>query len=171
MARNVFFSFHYQRDIFRVNIVRNHATIKGGYQEAGYWDYSLWEKTKKQGDQAIRAMINEGLKSTTVTVVLIGQETARRKWIEYEVLASHNRGNGIIGIFIHKLECASSKSTDSKGENPFDYIYVPKPTTFAYMATPKVALSTLYTTYDWVDDDGHNNFSTWVEKAAKRAGK
>lgn len=26
-------------------------------------------------------------------------------------------------------------------------------------------------TYDWVNDDGYNNFGDWVEKAAKKAGR
>jgi len=29
----------------------------------------------------------------------------------------------------------------------------------------------LYPTYDWVNDNGYLNFSDWVEKAAKKAGR
>jgi hypothetical protein len=34
-----------------------------------------------------------------------------------------------------------------------------------------VPLSRIYSTYDWVYDDGYNNFQNWVEAAARTAGK
>jgi MTH538 TIR-like domain (DUF1863) len=166
MPRSVFFSFHYQQDIFRVNTVRNHATTKGGYNTAGYWDHSLWESVKKEGDTAIRRMINEGLKNTSVTVVLIGSQTARRRWVEYEIEQSHQRGNGIIGIYIHNIKCARNGVADSKGKNPFDFLEVPQPVKSIY--TPvTIPMSQIYRTYDWVNDDGYKNFSQWIESAVK----
>ena len=51
MARKVFFSFHYQRDLWRVNVVRNSGVIDG-VAAAGFHDASLWEETKKKGDDA-----------------------------------------------------------------------------------------------------------------------
>ena len=48
MARRVFFSFHYERDIWRVNVVRNSWLTKGR-EAAGFWDASLWEEAKKKG--------------------------------------------------------------------------------------------------------------------------
>ena len=73
MARHVFFSFHHQRDIWRVNQVRN-SWITQGNTVAGFWDDASWESVKKQGDQAIKAWINRQMKGTSVTVVLIGAE-------------------------------------------------------------------------------------------------
>ena len=31
--------------------------------------------------------------------------------------------------------------------------------------------SSIYATYDWVDDSGYENLGIWIEAAAKRAGK
>lgn len=169
MARSIFFSFHYQQDIFRVNIIRNHATTKGGYNLAGYWDHSLWESVKKEGDLAIKQMINRGLKNTSVTVVLIGAQTARRKWVEYEIQQSYQRGNGILGIYIHNVKCVRSGISDVRGSDPLDFIYVTQPA--QYMSPLQVPLSNLYPTYDWVTNDGYNNFSQWIERAARAAGK
>jgi hypothetical protein len=79
MARKVFFSFHYQRDIFRVNTIRN-AWVVEGVQEKGYWDKSLWEKEKASGgDPALKKLIADGLVGTSVTAVLIGAETWMRR--------------------------------------------------------------------------------------------
>lgn len=46
MARRVFFSFHYQRDIWRVNQIRNIGEIVGT-AAVGFHDASLWEEAKK----------------------------------------------------------------------------------------------------------------------------
>lgn len=78
MARRVFFSFHYQRDIWRVNQIRNVPEVVGT-AAAGFAGASLWEEAKKKGDETIKRMIREALKNTSVTVVCIGQKTAGRK--------------------------------------------------------------------------------------------
>jgi len=88
VARSVFTSFHYQRDIFRVNVVRNSYLCKGGYNVAGYWDHSLWEATKSRGEDALKKLIQSGLDGTTVTAVLAGAETASRYWVQYELIES-----------------------------------------------------------------------------------
>jgi hypothetical protein len=84
MARTVFFSFHYQRDIWRVNQIRSIPNITGN-AAAGFKDASLWEEAKKKSDDAIKSMIDKALVGTTVTVVFIGAKTAGRKFINYEI--------------------------------------------------------------------------------------
>jgi hypothetical protein len=152
MARRVYFAFHYQRDIWRVNQVRNSNVVEG-FDEAGFIDGSLWEEAKKKGDAAIKKLIDDSLKSTTVTVVLIGAKTSEREYVEYEIDQSWNKGNGIIGIYIHQLENQQGE-TDIKGADPlvkFDYkgIWI----------------------YDWVDDNGYDNIGNWVDAAYERAQK
>lgn len=68
MAKRVFFSFHYQDVIdFRANVVRNHKTTK--HVGAGYFDASIWEDAKKESDLALKRLINNELKNTSVTAV------------------------------------------------------------------------------------------------------
>lgn len=102
MPRHVFFSFHYQRDIFRVNQIRSLPNIMGE-SAAGFRDSSLWENAKQKGDDVIKRMIDNGLNGTSVTVVCIGAATAGRKFINYEINESIRRGNGILGVRIHNL--------------------------------------------------------------------
>lgn len=116
MARRVFFSFHYQRDIWRVNQIRNMPSIIGS-AGAGFQDASLWEEAKKKGDAAIKKLIDDGLQNTSVTVVCIGAKTAGRKYINYEIEQSIARGNGIVGIQIHHLKDQNGE-TDTLGEKP-----------------------------------------------------
>ena len=81
MAKRVYFAFHYQDVIdFRANVVRNHNSIQGA-EQAGYYDASIWEESKKEGAIAIKRMINAELENTTVTVVLIGSQTWSRPWV------------------------------------------------------------------------------------------
>jgi hypothetical protein len=172
MARRVFFSFHYQRDIWRVNVVRNHSIIKSGYEDSGYWDCSLWESTKKTGELALKRLINFGLQQTSVTVVLIGSETSERKWVNYEIEKSLEKGNGLLGIYVHNIKNRYG-TTDFKGKNPFDNFtrtveLSNKPIHSRYYTC---RLSTLVPTYDWVYDQGYNNFSKWVESAARSVGR
>jgi hypothetical protein len=103
VARRVFFSFHYERDIVRVNQVRN-CWVTQDREVAGFWDASLWEEAKKKGDAAIKKMIDNALENTSVTVVLIGSETADREYVRYEISQSHNRGNGLLGVYVHDLK-------------------------------------------------------------------
>src|SRR5712671_681696 len=116
MARKVFFSFNYQRDLWRVNVVRNSGAIEG-IAAAGFHDASLWEETTRKGDIAVKQLIDSGLEGTTVTVVLIGAETANRKYVSYEVEQSVARGNGILGIRINNIKDKDGR-TDAWGPIP-----------------------------------------------------
>ena len=116
MARRVFFSFHYQRDIWRINQIRSIPNITG-CAAAGFQDSSLWETARKKSDESIKRLIDDGLNNTSVTVVFIGQETAGRKFINYEIEKSLERGNGLVGVQIHHLE-NSTGDTDSPGDSP-----------------------------------------------------
>lgn len=116
MSRKTFFSFHYSRDLWRVNQIRNSHVVEG-VAAAGFSDASLWEEAKKKGDAEIKKMIDAGLVGTSVTVVLIGAETANRKYVAYEIEKSISRGNGIIGVRIHGIKDQNGR-TDYPGNIP-----------------------------------------------------
>lgn len=125
MARRVFFSFHYERDIWRVNVVRNSGVVEG-VSAVGFHDASLWEEVKRRGDPAVKKLIHAGLEGTSVTVVLIGVETANRYYVSYEIEQSIARGNGIIGIRINNIRDKDG-STDSPGPIPAALIKIGAP--------------------------------------------
>ena len=103
MARRVYFSFHYANDINRSMIVRN-SWVTQGKEAAGFFDKAEFEKIKKTGDKAVHRWINSQLNGTSVTVVLIGRETLNRPFVQYEICESINRGNAIIGVYIHNIK-------------------------------------------------------------------
>ncbi|WP_309491355.1 TIR domain-containing protein [Trinickia mobilis] len=54
-------------------------------------------------------------------MVLVGTNTANRKWINYEIVKAWDDGLGVVGIHIHGLK-DSAQTISTKGSNPFDYI-------------------------------------------------
>lgn len=162
MARRAFFSFHFERDVWRAGQVRNSWVTKDR-ESAGFFDAAAWEEVMKKTDAEIENWIGTQLIGTSVTVVLVGAETSTRQYVGYEIKQSHNRGNGLLGIYIHNMKDVNSR-TDTKGSNPFDTWYVERD-------GKKVYFNTLYPTYDWINDDGRKNMGDWVEAAATKAGK
>jgi hypothetical protein len=65
-GRRVFFSFHYEADIWRASNLRN-AGIVDASARAGWTDASLWEKVRRKGDPEIKRVIDAGLQGTSVT--------------------------------------------------------------------------------------------------------
>jgi len=164
MPRKVFFSFHYKRDSVRAGQVRNSNVVKNNAIETSdFIDAAKWEEVQRKGDQAIKDWIAAQLHGTSVTAVLIGTKTSERKWIKHEIDESLKRGNGLLGIYIHNCRLFDG-SCDPKGVNPFDNLTITKDG-----VTRK--LSEIYKTYDWVNDDGRNNLGSWIEAAAKQAGR
>jgi hypothetical protein len=104
---------------------------------------SIWESAKTTGPSAVQKLIDDALVGTSVTAVLIGSQTASRRWVKYEIDQSIARGNGLLGIYIHNIEDRDGR-TDTKGTNP---------------------LPSGYRTYDWVNNDGYNDLGTWVDDA------
>jgi hypothetical protein len=97
--RHVYFSFHYD-DVWKANQIRNSYVVAGN-RAAGFVDRSLWEEAKSKDDPALKALITEGMNGTSVTVVLIGRETASRRWVKYEIRESVRRGNALLGLHLN----------------------------------------------------------------------
>ena len=114
MAHRAFYSFHYKPDNWRAATVRSIGAIEGNKPAPD----NDWETITKGGDAAIKKWIAEQLKGRSCTVVLVGTNTADRKWINYEIIKSWDDGMGVVGINIHGLK-NSEKKVSAKGKNPF----------------------------------------------------
>ena len=146
-GRRVFCSFHYERDVWRATNVRNSGRVEAS-AAAGWDDASLWERAKGKGRREIERLIEEGLRGTSVTAVLIGTETATRPWVDYEIEQSIRKGNGLLGVRIHRIK-------DQAGNRS------PRGPTPTALSEGGIHI------YDW----DRNNFGKWVEWAAVAAGK
>lgn len=117
MARQAFYSFHYRPDSWRAAQVRNIGSIEGNRPTTD----NEWEEVKRGGDSAIKRWIADQMKNRSCTVVLVGTNTANRKWINYEIAESWKDQMGVVGIHIHGLKDRNGY-TSSKGRNPFHYL-------------------------------------------------
>lgn len=147
MARRTFFSFNY-KDVWRVNQIRSMTNIIGT-AAAGFADASIWEEAKRKGESAIKRMIDDALKNTSVTVVCVTYGTSSRKYVKYEIEKSLERGNGLVALQIHDIKdqngdtCNAGACPAGIEENGFKF----------YKYTSKEALA------------------SWIESAAKQAGR
>lgn len=146
MARKVFFSFKYD-DVHRAMNVRN-SNVIGGIMKSGIIDKADFEKVEREGNRAIQNWIDNQLNGTSVTVVLVGANTHKSKWVKYEIDQSLARGNGLLTIDISKIADMHGITTDCCS------LRVPR-----------------YEHYYWNKDDGRANLGAWVEAAAKAAGR
>ncbi len=115
--RQVFYSFHYKPDYWRVATVRSIGSIDGNRPAPD----NDWESIANGGDREIERWIAEQMRYRSCTVVLVGEKTANRKWINHEIIKSWNGHMGVVGIYIHGLKDKDGYISN-KGNNPFDYI-------------------------------------------------
>ena len=162
MARRAFYSFHYKPDNWRAAQVRNMGVITGN-QPASDND---WETVKKGGDTAIKRWISGQMKGKSVAIVLIGEKTAGRKWIKYEIEKAWNDSKGVLGVYIHRLKDSDGNQA-SKGGNPFDDFTLngKKLSSIVKAYNPPYSSSTYV--YDHIKD----NLADWIEKAIEIRGE
>tara|TARA_R110002072_G_scaffold211424_1_gene368950 strand:+ start:4189 stop:4806 length:618 start_codon:yes stop_codon:yes gene_type:complete len=117
--RRVFFSFHYQQDVWRTNQVRQSWRYQREAQREafGFFDGSLWESSQRKGDESLKSLIREGMKNTSVTCVLSGSQTYSRRWVRYEIARSLVKGNGLLTVNIHKMANQQGYAS-AQGPNP-----------------------------------------------------
>lgn len=177
---------------FRANVVRLHWLTKPDRDAAGFFDASMWETAKKTGGTAVKRLINSGLDGTSVTCILIGSETYARPWVRYEILKSFQRGNPIVAVHINSIRGKDQRTkvqgpnplsyvgvtfsdsglTATLHENAIgvwhEYSEIDGSASYQTGAVaPQYRgqgfnLAQWYPVYDWVADDGYNNFATWV---------
>lgn len=112
--KQVFFSFEYLVDNWRVGQVRN----MGKVDSSSTFSNNEWEEVKEKSDTKIEEWIDAQLKMRSCLIVLVGSTTSGRKWINYEINKAYELGKGIVGIHIHNLQNSEEKQTE-KGSNPF----------------------------------------------------
>jgi len=156
MARRAFYSFHYVPDNWRASTVRNMGVIEGNSPCTD----NDWESVKRGGDIAIQRWIDGQLSGKSVAIVLIGANTAGRKWINYEIKKAWDEGKGLLGIHIHNLKDRLGNQS-MMGTNPF-----------AGFTVGSQFMTNIVKTYNppgWTSTDVYSyinsNLADWIETA------
>lgn len=101
MAHKVFVSYHHDNDQSRANHLRetygSDNTIIDRSLKDAYDD--------KTNDQILELIRTYHLKNSSVTVVLIGSDTYKRKWVDWEIYSSlrpygGRSRNGLLAIYL-----------------------------------------------------------------------
>ena len=177
---------------FRANVVRQHWLTKPDREAAGFFDASIWSNAKLSGDVGIKRVINSGLDGTTVTCVLVGSETYSRRWVRYEILKSFRKGNSLLAVHINSIKGRDQSikpagpnplknvgvtfSESGLTATLWEIVggdwkkYTEIDGSASYQTggvQPQYRgkgfnLAQLYAEYDWITNDGYDNFSFWV---------
>lgn len=153
--RQIFYSFHYDNDVMRVQQIRNIGLLEGNALVSP----NEWESIKRQGENSILNWINSQIAQRSCVIVLIGTETANRKYVKYEIQQAWNSGKGVVGIYIHNINCPNSGKCN-QGANPFSTFTV---------CSNKEQLQDIVKCYNPDPADAYNsiraNLEKWVEEA------
>ncbi|GAA2524179.1 TIR-like protein DUF1863 [Rarobacter incanus] len=85
MAKSVFYSFHYDRDAWRVQQIIQMGALEG----QPIFNAQQWEEVKRKGDAAIEKWIADQMAYKSAVVVVIGAQSASRHGF---AMRSHMRG-------------------------------------------------------------------------------
>lgn len=152
--RQVFYSFHYDNDVFRVQQIRNIGALEDNKPVSA----NDWEKVKKGGDKAIENWIDDNMKYRSCVIVLIGEKTAQRPWVKYEIKKAWRDGKGLLGVHINNLKDPRT-GTCSKGNNPFtQFTFKDKNDNVKTIPCKTPSSSDAYNAIK-------NNMEDWVEEA------
>lgn len=156
----VFYSFHYERDVTRVQQVRNMGVLDG----QPLLNAQKWEEVLRGGKAAIERWIDDQMAYKNAVVVLVGAETADRPWVQYEIEKAWADRKPLVGIRIHGL-ANLQRQTSQRGQNPFAKIRTDAWTTLEQLVPlhdpPGADSSTVYRSIQ-------ANLRTWVDNAVRR---
>jgi hypothetical protein len=123
-----------------------------------------WEEAKRRPG-GVEKWIDDNMRNRSCVVVLVGSETARRPWVQHEIIKAWKDGKGLVGVYIHNLRDPRTSKIPplfgmcNKGPNPFDQL--------SFNDGNK--LSSLVRCYDPNSTDAYNdiknNIENWVEEA------
>lgn len=115
MTRHVFYSLHYDGDRARAELVRNIPGLVPNLEAQP----PEWDVIRRSGDFALKRWFEQQIKGRSCLIVLIGEKTATRPLVHYEIARWSKLKLGMLGVHIHQLKDAKSKP-GVKGANPFE---------------------------------------------------
>ncbi|MDR3257075.1 MAG: TIR domain-containing protein [Endomicrobium sp.] len=164
IKRRVFYSFHYEKDVMRASQIRNIGIIEGNSPVSD----NDWEEVKRGGDMAIKRWIDNNMNGCSCLIVLIGEETANRKWVRYEIEKAWNDGKGVMGIHIHNIKCPR-QGRSRQGKNPFLDFYLGSSNKISTDFFLGQQLSNIVPCHNPYLSDAYNdikdNLNSWVNSA------
>jgi hypothetical protein len=157
-AMDVYLAFDPLRDKGRAKDVATALEV-GGCRVHAVWDEDLSNSLLGTGKSSrdTKSRIRSELKGRGVTMVLIGRDTAAKRWIQFAIRESLKRGHALVGVYVHGMPDEHG-AMDLQGKNPLDRVLID--------ATGKTRRAgDVFATYDWSRDAGRAHALEWVKAA------
>jgi hypothetical protein len=103
MNRRIYLDFDLENDLWRVDQLRSQL-LGPAADQAGFFDPKEYEELLRQDTDALRQRIAERIAGTSVTLILIGTESASRPFVQLGIEESIAHQNGFVGIHIHAMD-------------------------------------------------------------------
>ena len=153
--RQIFYSFHYDNDVMRVAQLRSIGALEDNKPVSA----NEWEEVKRKSDTGIEQWIDDNMNYRSCVVVMIGEETANRKWVKHEIKKAWSEKRAVLGIYIHNVNCPRNGKS-KQGTNPFDNFTI-----------GEKKMSEIVKCYNPKSADAYNdvkeNLEVWIEEAIK----
>jgi hypothetical protein len=98
MTKHVFLSF-VEEDLERVRLFRGQA--KNKKSDLSFDDYSVKVPYNSEDAAYIKSKISEKINAASVTICLLGPDTSRSSWVQWEIEKADALGKKIIGVRLY----------------------------------------------------------------------
>jgi MTH538 TIR-like domain (DUF1863) len=119
VKRKVYFAFSFD-DIMRVNNVRQVGKI--GPREMrnprAFTDRSIWERRDIRSEEALKTLMRNAMRHSSVVCVLIGSNTWLSRWVKYEIARAVVDDKGLLAVHLNGIDHHVTKAPDRPGINP-----------------------------------------------------
>ncbi len=151
----VYYSFDFENDFVKTQKILGIDSIEAN----SIVSHRDWERIKENGLGSIKNWISDQMAFSQCTIVLIGENTANRPLINYEIKQAWKDNKALMGIYIHNLS-SNDLGTRQKGKNPF-----------CQFTIDNIDLCKIIKCYDPNKSnplkDIENNIQRWVEESLK----
>ncbi len=118
------------------------------------------QETVKKNDEAIRRWIDQQMVGCSCLVLFQGEKTYQSRWVKYKIQKAASEGMGRIIVKLDGMKNLWG-SFSKPGLDPYKAhnLYSTNGQGYTIMS------------YYWIDDNGYDNFSYWIEEACSRTLK
>lgn len=159
MKRKVFLSFQYEEEVGRTNVVKEALQLQNKH-EVRFIRRNDYKKLKEKSMESLYSEIDRKLECTSVTVVLIGENTFKSKAVNYGIMKSLERGNSILGIKINSIR-------DFRGKNPLLVGDLETIIGYDKLGNPVYFNEIVHMVYDYKRHNGAYYICDWIDSAAR----
>lgn len=112
----------------------------------------------KQSDDKIKKWIDENMNKCSCLILFCGENTYKSRWVKYEIELAREKNKG---RFIIQLEGMTKRDNTicKRGIDPYEY--------YGFYSCGGIKAYEIKS-YNWINNNGINNISSWIEDAINR---